>query len=101
MPKFMLMWEVDTTTMSQDAKGKQQLLLQLQGAVKELLDSGELTDFGEYGGMKGYALMEGTMGDMYRLTTMFIPFLAREKIPPFLQSYRFRKKKIIATIKVS
>ena len=73
MAKYLVLWEVDTARLPVDPEEKKQLLLQVDARVKEQLESGVAKDFGEFGGMKGYAIIEGTAQQMYSIVSSYMP----------------------------
>ncbi len=77
MAKYILQWEVDATRTPEDPKERQQQWLAFQETTKQMIESGQIQDWGEYAGeIDGYCIMEGTEVDVAALTALWVPFVA-------------------------
>ncbi len=77
MPKFFMKWKVNPEMMPKDPEACMNLLQQMNEAVKVLVNSGMILDWGEYcDGSGGYTICEtGDMTELYASIVKYWPYV--------------------------
>ncbi len=76
MPKYMVLWEVDTSKTPDDAKARKAQWLAAQELVKAKLKEGTLKEWGGFAGeLGGYIIVDGSALDLHSLTALWIPMV--------------------------
>jgi hypothetical protein len=76
MAKFMVLWEVDTNRIPEDAKVRKARSLAAQESVMGKLKEGVLKEWGLFAGeMSGYIIVEGSAVDLQTLTSLWVPMV--------------------------
>ena len=73
MAKYLALWEVDPNYLPIDPKEKKALIKAGTESVIEHMKSGMIKDWGEFGVMKGYAIIEASNVDLYKFVASFMP----------------------------
>jgi len=77
MAKYLLLWELDTSRIPEDASVRKEHWRTLQDVVADQLQTGQMKDWGLcVGELTGYCIIEGTEADVGRATRAFIPFVS-------------------------
>ena len=85
MSKFLLLWELDTTRVSESPEGQMVLFDRLMNMVDEDFKTGML-DWGEFvGGHTGYSISEGTEQDLNLALMRYSPYV-KFKVYPVLSA---------------
>lgn len=76
MPKFINLWEADSSKMPTDPSERAALLGKQIEMTKKMLNEGQLNDWGIFaGGGAGYGIGEGTGADILKRTMQFAPYI--------------------------
>jgi hypothetical protein len=82
MAKYLVLWELDTSKIPEDAKARKAQWLAGQQLVMMKLKEGIIKEWGEFAGeLSGYMTMEGSAMDLAALTVNWVPmvkFTAKE-----------------------
>ena len=76
MAKYMVLWEVDTSKIPEDAKARKAGWLAAQELVVKKLNEGVLKEWGGFAGeLGGYIIAEGSAVDLHALTSLWMPLV--------------------------
>ncbi len=81
MTKFLILWEVDTTKVSDKPEDRYKNMIKMLNMVKKDMESG-LLDWGMFAGrLSGYAIREGTEQQVALGTLRFVPHVKFKVYP--------------------
>ena len=76
MPRYLMMWELDTTKIPINPKERANTWLPMIQMVKQDMQSGMLKEWETYiGEMKGFGVSEGSEEEMGKMVQKFVPFV--------------------------
>ena len=76
MAKYMMLWEMDSSRIPEDAKVKKAQWLGFQDVVMKNLKDGITKEWGVFAGeMCGYAIFEGSAVDFHTQAARWVPFV--------------------------
>jgi len=82
MAKYMALFDVDTSRLSDDPKMRKAQLLGAEELVAQKLKEGVLKEWGSFAGeLRGYMIFEGSAVDLHAITALWVPvvkFTTRE-----------------------
>ena len=75
MPKFLNLWEVDSSKMPTDPNERAALMGKQIEMTKKMLNEGQINDWGIFaGGGAGYTISEGSEADILKRVMQFMPY---------------------------
>lgn len=81
MGKFLVLWEVDTTKVSDKPEDRYENWIMMLNMVKKDIESG-LEDWGMFAGrLSGYSIREGTEQEIALETTKYVPYIKFKAYP--------------------
>ncbi len=82
MTKFLVLWEVDVTKVADKPEERSENWTMMLNMVKEALDSGRMTDWGEFAGrISGYTITEGTEQEIALELLRYVPYIKFKTYP--------------------
>jgi len=79
MSKYLVLWEVNISTLPSDPKERASIAVKLDEMVKQEILEGKVNDWGVFiSGDNGYAIMEGNSVDIYRDCYRYRPYITFE-----------------------
>ena len=76
MAKYLLLWELDTSRISEDPGVRKQHWNALQDAVVKQLEAGQMKDWGLcVGELTGYCIVEGSQAEVAKITRGYVPWV--------------------------
>ncbi len=76
MARYMVLWEVDASRISDDAKARKAQFLAGQELVMQKIKEGVIKEWGAFAGeLSGYSIMEGSAKDLHALNALWLPLV--------------------------
>ncbi len=82
MGKFLINWKMNPAIApTTDQKERLNNLKGLTGLVSKDLEEGKFVDWGSFGNVGGFAIVEGTLADVAIVMSKYVPWVQFETVP--------------------